>query len=348
MDDDELSCIVCGGPAESQCSRCKAAWYCGQECQRADWKKHKVTCKKASSSSEAAVPSPARSTKSADGSFTTCPVANGVLKKGKVDESKPPRLAPGRPAPIDLVLVGRNNMDCARSILEKLKERGVCVLKAGAEPAMLRQALVECNLLWDTRKFGEATKAMAVQGTGGEEVEYSSRDDKVAWFTEEFLRKNEKATRTLKALNDHLGDFGMGMARLLEEELGLEIEKRTCGMLSCYTQEVCEGPRYDFHIDNPYQTLMECKDDKRRLTIVYYMNDGAWDVQHDGGGLQCLLTDPRRAPKTTSEALASPELTISPTADTLVVFFAHTIMHAVLPVTSNKRRFALSCWFQCP
>mmetsp|Transcript_5810 Transcript_5810/g.8719 ORF Transcript_5810/g.8719 Transcript_5810/m.8719 type:complete len:406 (+) Transcript_5810:58-1275(+) len=46
-------CVNCGISEDTstkgklmQCSRCKLAYYCSKECQRADWKKHKVFCKK--------------------------------------------------------------------------------------------------------------------------------------------------------------------------------------------------------------------------------------------------------------------------------------------------------------
>jgi hypothetical protein len=35
----------CNRPASSQCSVCLKEWYCGSECQKADWKKHKLICK---------------------------------------------------------------------------------------------------------------------------------------------------------------------------------------------------------------------------------------------------------------------------------------------------------------
>ena len=44
-DDMEILCNFCqteAGP--NSCSRCKAAWYCGRECQRKDWKEHKKHC----------------------------------------------------------------------------------------------------------------------------------------------------------------------------------------------------------------------------------------------------------------------------------------------------------------
>ena len=41
------ACGSCGtAAAAQQCSRCKKAWYCGADCQLADWKAHKKQCKK--------------------------------------------------------------------------------------------------------------------------------------------------------------------------------------------------------------------------------------------------------------------------------------------------------------
>ena len=38
-------CAACGDPrAPAACSRCKAAFYCGRACQRADWARHGPRC----------------------------------------------------------------------------------------------------------------------------------------------------------------------------------------------------------------------------------------------------------------------------------------------------------------
>jgi len=46
MADSAESCAHCGkqGVGFKRCSRCKQAWYCGAECQNANWKRHKKTC----------------------------------------------------------------------------------------------------------------------------------------------------------------------------------------------------------------------------------------------------------------------------------------------------------------
>ncbi len=40
-------CKACGGTGEdlSICSGCRLAWYCNDECQKADWKNHKPFCR---------------------------------------------------------------------------------------------------------------------------------------------------------------------------------------------------------------------------------------------------------------------------------------------------------------
>ncbi|KAF7315697.1 hypothetical protein MIND_00085300 [Mycena indigotica] len=39
-----VNCTVCDKPGVSRCSDCRTTYYCGPECQRADWKTHKVAC----------------------------------------------------------------------------------------------------------------------------------------------------------------------------------------------------------------------------------------------------------------------------------------------------------------
>ena len=50
------ACAACeksGGDIKfKMCSACKKVWYCSKECQRSDWKTHKVKCKKARSSEQ--------------------------------------------------------------------------------------------------------------------------------------------------------------------------------------------------------------------------------------------------------------------------------------------------------
>eukprot|EP00877_Chromochloris_zofingiensis_P012924 jgi/Chrzof1/7886/Cz02g40010.t1 len=43
---DDTACAACGQAADElkRCSRCKGIWYCGRDCQRMDWPRHKTEC----------------------------------------------------------------------------------------------------------------------------------------------------------------------------------------------------------------------------------------------------------------------------------------------------------------
>jgi len=43
---DDPKCANCGKDASNRCSRCKSEWYCGKDCQKLCWKKHKEFCQK--------------------------------------------------------------------------------------------------------------------------------------------------------------------------------------------------------------------------------------------------------------------------------------------------------------
>lgn len=62
-----------------------------------------------------------------------------------------------------------------------------------------------------------------------------------------------------------------------------------------------------------------------------YLND-AWDVDRDGGALAVATPD--------GDALVSPDI------DRVVVFWARTAAHEVLP--ARRDRYALSMWFKVP
>jgi len=38
-------CASCGAKGEKRCSVCRTTWYCGRDCQKADWAEHKKSCK---------------------------------------------------------------------------------------------------------------------------------------------------------------------------------------------------------------------------------------------------------------------------------------------------------------
>lgn len=351
----DRSCCVCGHPGEALCSRCHVAAYCGLDCQRKDWKTHKAICGSLTQCSDGEVALQERVILGVEPTVPAVgapPVTSSAELAGDADSCAPFQLrsisgTPGHPAEFDVVLTGDRSVENAQLIVNLLKDRGVCVVKAGADRSFQRALYLEATALWEANDFGEAKKGQPLT-PGGDRIKYDVRDDKVLYMTSSWTESNVKKCKALKVLDGQLGDFGWGLNKLLEEQLGVTLKQRTPAMLACYAGDVVPGARYDFHVDNPYQTSMEVPDDKRRLTVVYYINDSAWDVHRQGGALQVLLSNPRKAPRTTAEAMQSPRLTVAPESDTMAVFFSHTMYHAVLPVVGSKRRFALSTWFTCP
>eukprot|EP00930_Biecheleria_cincta_P028126 TRINITY_DN19610_c0_g1_i1.p1 TRINITY_DN19610_c0_g1~~TRINITY_DN19610_c0_g1_i1.p1 ORF type:complete len:333 (+),score=58.14 TRINITY_DN19610_c0_g1_i1:167-1165(+) len=332
MTDAELGpCHVCSAMALALCSRCRTVAYCGPDCQRADWSTHKASCGKVLAS-----PSPATS-KSPPvqcNEQSNADKAAGPYCSAATRPSPSLNNPPTPPADFDVFLVGHRNVETAKAVVDVLKARGVCVMRAGADKTFLKALHMESRQLWDGGEFGEAQKGQPVV-PGSSQIRYDARDDKVHWLSSKWMDANEKRARALKVLDGQLTDFGLGISKLLEDELGLAIGKRSAGMLACYDGKTVPGAQYGFHVDNPYQTQMDVPDDGRRLTLIYYITDGPWDVKKDGGGLQVCLSDPRKTPKTTREAMTHDRFTVSPEGDTLVVFFSHKMYHAVLPVTGT-------------
>ena len=113
----------------------------------------------------------------------------------------------------------------------------------------------------------------------------------------------------------------------------------------------CAGERasYGKHIDSVDGDGREPRDRGRVWTMVYYLNDEAWDADADGG---CLRLFPPPPPASTAAggdeataAAARPNVAhdIVPTANTFVIFRADRVVHEVCP--AHKARMAASIWF---
>eukprot|EP00435_Cladocopium_sp_Y103_P043723 s686_g12.t1 len=145
-------CRVCECPALARCSRCQDAVYCGPECQRADWQIHKQSCGRSrevpAERQMPAVPGQAVPPKQKEIEWDAVRAMLGQAPAARpsddcADEAagpaeprarwQSPATQPTTPAPFDVHLVGKNNVEVAQAVVAKLKERGVCVIKAGAE-----------------------------------------------------------------------------------------------------------------------------------------------------------------------------------------------------------------------
>ena len=237
-------CVVFGELGKATCSRCRSVWYCGPECQRADWKRHKTASRtrspallsagKPKSSEEA----PSKVVKSRPGPphAATLPPPEG----GTYFVNRSVSGVPGDAAPFDLVLTPQKSVETARMVVETLKKRGVCVIKAGADKDFQRSCAVEAKLLLDSGEFAQGQKGQLTE-PAGDRVEYSFRDDIVLWMTTAWHERQDRKGNALKVLDQQLTDFGLGLKPLLEEELGLYISKRSLGMLSCYDGGITPG-----------------------------------------------------------------------------------------------------------
>lgn len=158
------------------------------------------------------------------------------------------------------------------------------------------------------------------------------RGDSVAWpeIKLEVGRKNAHDASAPAALERWLEDLDslvVSMCPLLPRpsELG-SITAREPPMASRYPP----GARYIRHYDNNCDSG-EGDCNGRRLTAVYYLNEG---MTHADGGHLRLVARCGRA------------YDVLPSLDTLVLFWAdRRTPHEVLPNSSCRERFALSCWY---
>merc|ERR1719329_623102 len=100
-------------------------------------------------------------------------------------------------------------------------------------------------------------------------------------------------------------------------------------MASCYAP----GSRYIRHYDNNCDATGQPGDgcNGRRLSAVFYLNESPSDS--DGGHLRLVCS-------------RGHTFDVLPELDTLALFWAdRRTPHEVLPVTGQRSRFAISCWY---
>jgi transcription elongation factor Elf1 len=52
------TCGFCGSEAKVKCSRCKSTFYCDRNCQKRDWKIHKIACGQVQQSTDVKIVEP--------------------------------------------------------------------------------------------------------------------------------------------------------------------------------------------------------------------------------------------------------------------------------------------------
>ncbi|MDB2563002.1 2OG-Fe(II) oxygenase [Sulfurimonas sp.] len=162
------------------------------------------------------------------------------------------------------------------------------------------------ELLTTAQNINTFTQA-GISQSSNQHIDNNKRRDKIKWLDEDNASQSEylKFTNTLK--------------ETLNQELYMGI-KYYESHFSIYD----EGDFYEKHLD-------AFKGNKNRVvTTVYYLNN-EWDKK-DGGEL--IIYDEEHRHLTT----------VSPKANTLVVFLSDKFPHEVL--VAKKRRFSIAGWFR--
>lgn len=122
--------------------------------------------------------------------------------------------------------------------------------------------------------------------------------------------------------------------RTLGTQTPLDLWRPDQGMMARYLR--ARAAHYTWHHDNE-QTEAGRWRNYRTLTAILYLNPVDWNVDRDGGGLECEIPSSSSSPTTQI---------ISPKGGTLVLFDSRTIRHRVLP--AHRDRLALTQWFVSP
>lgn len=86
---------------------------------------------------------------------------------------------------------------------------------------------------------------------------------------------------------------------------------------------------------------------RRKISLLLYLNDEAWDAKRDGGVLRAYLPAEEKTPKRSSSdgkgSVVSSYQDITPKGGTLVLFDSASVEHEVLP--THRERWAVVGWF---
>jgi len=102
----------------------------------------------------------------------------------------------------------------------------------------------------------------------------------------------------------------------------------------------CVDPAYEIGL----MAWLRVSDYRRRsVTAILYLNDDAWNLAQDGGGLRLYLDKGSVGQhEAHTDANGESYVDVIPRGGTLVLFDSRRIEHEVLP--TNKDRLALTCW----
>lgn len=174
------------------------------------------------------------------------------------------------------------------------------------ETKSLREHAIFQNKLED---FHQA----AIGNAQNEKIIKSVRGDKIRWIDE--AHKNEVEEIFFAKVNDFI--------HYLNQTCYLGIEES-----EFHYAIYPEGTFYQRHVD------AFKNDDRRTLSMVFYLNDEDWQ-DHFGGQLALYLAD---------DSGNEHALKVMPVAGRLVIFDSKTIPHEVLPV--HQPRYSITGWLK--
>ena len=145
-------------------------------------------------------------------------------------------------------------------------------------------------------------------------------------------------SRTSVQIAEYPGDGQSGYPR--------HCDRTQCTTISTATSITTRGPTNQESPKTPTMSkATHQKPPERILTAIFYLNDGDWDAEKDGGILRLFHSSPLhqelQTATTTTTTLSFTD--IVPYADRLVVFRSDCMEHQVLPSLQRPRR-AITVW----
>lgn len=229
----------------------------------------------------------------------------------------------------------------AEKVVWYLKQKGMVLVEANAPHELLTAAFEECQNLAELGEFKAPLTVFNMQGIQEAQWMHDCLSGEKSIWLKKDKTDGETEKTALRILDENITNFGLGLLPILKNELGIEIDRNSLGMVHYYGGD----QSYDLHVDNPH-LCKRTPDSGLRLTAAYYINPH-WDpyAGDNGGGLHLYLTDPRSAPEHASEARKATKLVIAPHADTLVMWLSDKMAHEVIPTKGDDKWFCISKWF---
>lgn len=208
-----------------------------------------------------------------------------------------------------------------------LADVGWVVLRLGARRDLIAAAVAEAERAYPEMSPGKVVDGRTGAVRAGVDPTGVERGDRFALVHDERALPGGAARwPALLELDATMEEVALALGQAVERErrLPFTISSRADGMIATFPGG---GAEYGCHLDSNVHGGYKSGLDPRKLTTILYLNEG-WDAERDGG---CLcMHDPEH----------SCWRTVTPVADTLVIFRADKVLHRV--AASHAQRHALT------